>query len=163
MKVSHKMIAPLVGVTLLVALVVTTTLWAFKQTEVGAAARQHAAVVLASADELLSKLRDAETGQRGYLITGDAAFLEPYLAVRDDINGRLKILQSLTSVAAARKHLEAVTPLVAAKLAQMSNAIELRRNHDLTATQAVLESGQGKQLMDSIRGEMNGFVAIETA
>ncbi len=52
-------------------------------------------------------------------------------------------------------------PLVEAKLAELAQVIELRRNHDMTAVIATVSSGQGKRLMDSIRGEMNSFIRIE--
>jgi two-component system sensor histidine kinase EvgS len=110
---------------------------------------------------LLSELKDAETGQRGYLLTGDEAFLEPYLAVRDSISGHLEELRQLTLISAAHKHLDALAPLMDAKLAELSHVIELRRNHDMTAVLAVVSSGQGKRLMDSIRAEMSSFIQIE--
>ncbi len=58
------------------------------------------------ADDLLSKMRDAETGQRGYALTGDEAFLEPYLAVRDSVSGNLKELLRVTTIIAAQAHLD---------------------------------------------------------
>ena len=123
--------------------------------------RKHSRVILNSADDLLSALKDAETGQRGYLLTGNEAFLEPYLAVRDRINHDLKELRQLTLIPAADKHLDALAPLVDAQLAHISQAIELRRNHNEAAAVALVRSGQGKQLMDSIRAEMHSFVQLQ--
>ncbi|NTW37824.1 MAG: hypothetical protein HGB17_17310, partial [Syntrophobacteraceae bacterium] len=82
-----------------------------------------------SADDFLSELRDAETGQRGYSLTGDELFLEPYLAVRDKISDHLREIRRLKLDAGAQKHLDALEPLVEAKLEEMSHGIELRRNH----------------------------------
>ena len=70
------------------ALGVALSFWAFRQIRQAAEARRHTYVVISSADDLLSALKDAETGQRGYLLTGDEAFLEPYLAVRDSVSGQ---------------------------------------------------------------------------
>ena len=161
MKANHKIVVSLAGAVLLVALVVTMSLWAFKQMERTAEARKHTFLVLNRADDLLSALKDAETGQRGYLLTGDEAFLQPYLAVRDSVRVQLKELRQLTSIRAAQKHLEALAPLMDAKLAEMSHAIELRRNHDATAAISLVRSGEGMRLMDSIRTEMRSFVQIE--
>ena len=162
MKNTHKIVASLAGVVLLiVAVVVVVSFWAFSQIEEAAEARKHTYLVINRADDLLSALKDAETGQRGYLLTGDEAFLEPYLAVRDSISGHLEELRQLTLISAAHKHLDALAPLIDAKLAHMSHAIELRRNHDMTAVLADVRSGQGKRLMDSIRAEMSGFIQIE--
>ncbi|MCK9389947.1 MAG: response regulator [Syntrophales bacterium] len=161
MKNSHKIIASLAIAALLVALGVATLLWSFNKTEEAAGMRKHTYVVLGRADDLLSALKDAETGQRGYLLTGDEAFLEPYLKVRDKFIGQLKELRQITLSNAAQKHLDALAPLINAKVIEMAHAIELRRNHDLTAAIAVVASGEGKRLMDSIRGEMRSIVKIE--
>jgi signal transduction histidine kinase/CheY-like chemotaxis protein len=161
MKNTHKIVASLAGAALLIALGVVVSFWSFTQMKEAAEARTHASAVVASADEFLSALKDAETGQRGYLLTGDEAFLEPYLAVRDGLSGHLEELRRLTLISAADKHLNAIAPLIDAKLAEMSHVIELRRNHDMAAAVAIVSSGQGKRLMDSIRDEMKSFIQLE--
>src|SRR6266446_8003832 len=58
-------------------------------------ARKHGHEVLRTLDETLARLVDAETGQRGYLLTGDEAYLEPYReAIKnlDQVMGQLKVL-----------------------------------------------------------------------
>lgn len=133
----------------------------FRQIAEAAGVRTHTYAVINSADELLSSLKDAETGQRGYLLSEGEAFLEAYLAVHDKITRHLEVLRHLTLLSAAQKHLNALAPMVAAKLTQMSHAIELCRNHDLTAALALVNGGQGKQLTDSIRAEMASFILQE--
>jgi two-component system CheB/CheR fusion protein len=162
MKNTRKIVASLAGVVLLVAAAaVVVSFWAFSQMEKAAEARKHTYVVISRAGDLLSALRDAETGQRGYSLTGNEAFLEPYLAVRDSVRGQLEELRQLTLISAAHKHLDALAPLLDTKLAEMSHVIELRRNHDMTAVLAAVGSGQGKRLMDSIRAETRSFIQIE--
>jgi len=161
LKTTHKAVVLFAGAALLVALGAVISFSAFKQIEATAAARKHTFVVLSRADDLLSALRDAETGQRGFLLTGEESFLEPYAAVHDGISGRLKELRQLTQIPAARKHLDALTPLVDAKLAEMAHVIELRRNKETAAVLKVVSGGQGRRLMDSIRVEMSGFTEIE--
>ena len=160
MKNTYKIVASLAGVALLIAMVVVP-LWAFSQIKEAAEARKHTYLIITRAENLLSELRDAETGQRGYSLTGDEAFLEPYLAVRNSISGHLEELRQLTLSSAAHKHLDAMAPLIAVKLAEMQHVIELRRNHDMTVVLAVVGSGKGKQLMDSIRAEKNSFIQLE--
>ena len=99
--------------------------------------RKQSYALIIRAGDLLSQLRDAETSQRGYLLTGDETFLEPYLAVRDSISDHLGVLRQLTVISAAGKHLDAMAPLVEAKLPELAQAIELRRNHDMTAVIAM--------------------------
>jgi len=157
------MIAPLAGAALLVALAVTASFWAFRQTRVAADARKQAYAVLNSADDLLSELRDAETSQRGYLLTDDETFLEPYLAVRDSISVHLQTLRASTALTAAQLHIDAMAPLVTAKLTEMARLVELRRNHFMTAAQMRAVEIQSKRSMGLIRDEMRRFVAIEAS
>jgi len=157
----HKMVAWLIGAILLAVLGGGLSVWTFKQIEAAANARKHTREIISSADDLLSALIDAETGQRGYLLTGDEAFLQPYLAVRDSISGQLEKLRQLTSISAAQKHLDAISPLVDAKLANLSHNIELRRKHNLTAALVNVRSSRGKELMDRIRAEMRSVSQIE--
>jgi signal transduction histidine kinase/ActR/RegA family two-component response regulator len=120
-------------------------------------------VVIIQAQDWLSELKDTETGQRGYALTGDETFLEPYSRVRDGLDGRLQELRQLTLIPEARDHLDAVRPLLAAKLSHMSQVIELRSQPDTAAMLALVASGEGKRMMDSIRIEMRAFSQIEEA
>ena len=160
LKATHKIVVLLSIAVLMVALGVAISFWAFKQIEETAEARKESYNVIAQGNNLLSALKDAEIGQRGYALTGEEAFLEPYLAVRDIVSVDLKELRQLTLTPAAKKHLDALAPLVDAELAELKQAIELRRHHDLAAVGASLGNIQGKQLMDSIRAEMKGFIKI---
>ena len=161
MKTKHKIAAAFAGVALLVALGVGLSFWAFRQIDQAAEARKHASLVIDRANELLSELKDAETGQRGYLLTGNETFLEPYLAVRDSVGGHLQALRQLTVIRAAQQHLDALAPLMDAKMAELARIIELRRNQDMTAAIAAVSGGKGKLLMDSIRAEMSAYIQIE--
>ena len=146
---------------LLVALVVTLSLGAYRQLETAAAARTQTYDAIIRADGLLSELVNAETSERGYALTGDELFLQPYPAVRDGIRDRLDELRALTEDEAARKYLDAMAPLVDAKLADMTGIIELRRQRDIDAVLAAERGGVGRQLMDSIRAEMRRFQLLE--
>jgi PAS domain S-box-containing protein len=157
----HTIVASISGAVFLVALGVATSFWSFQQIEDASAARKHTNLLLNNANGLLSALKDAETGQRGYLLTNDEKFLEPYLAVRNVIGMRLNELRQSTLINAAQQHLDTMTPLINAKLAELAQTIELRRKHDLASALAIVEAGQGKHLMDSIRVEMSGFIQLE--
>jgi len=163
MKASHSILVSLVLLVLMVVIGGAVATLSFRQIEQATDAHQHAVQVMNDADALLSAIKDAETGTRGYLLTGDESFLEHYLDVRDGIPLRLKALRQITAFPSAQKHLAALEPLIDAKLKHLSSTIELRRNQDLAASQALVSSGQGKSLMDSIRSEMLAFITIEKA
>jgi len=163
MKNSDKIISSFAGVALLVTviMVIVISFKVFSQMEKASVDRNHTYAVIKGADELLSELRDAETGQRGYSLTGNEAFLEPYLSVRDNIYLHLKQLRQITRISSSGKDLDALAQLMDAKLEAMAHVIELRRNNDMTAVVAAVSSGKGKRLMDSIREKMKNFILVE--
>ncbi len=162
MKTIHKIIA-FIAVAALVAAVVVASIWSFKQIKQAAEARQHANLVLKSTNNLLSTLKDAETGQRGYLLTGDEAFLQPYLVARDRLGADLSELHQLTLIKTAQQQLNTIAPLIDAKMVELARIIELRHNKDIAAATSAVRNGHGKQLMDSIRVEIRKFTEIEEA
>ncbi len=162
MKLTFKTLASLLA-TLLVVLCVGLMFWAFMQIDASGESRKHTSQVLNAADDLLSAVKDAETGERGYLLTGDEAFLQPYLAVRSGLTGRLQMLRQFVQIKTAQKHLDNLEPLITAKLAVTAQVIELRRNHNEAAALKIVSSGQGNRLMETIRAEMTQFVQLEEA
>ncbi|HEY4320315.1 MAG TPA: CHASE3 domain-containing protein [Gemmatimonadales bacterium] len=111
--------------------------------------------VLQSLDELLSTAKDAETGQRGFVITGDAVYLEPYYAAAGAITQRLATVDSLTrgdSLEQAR--LPRLTGLLTTKMSELRQTIELRQTAGFAAAEAMIQAGVGRMVMDSVRGEV---------
>jgi len=161
LKAEHRIIAVLAGAGLIATLAVAFAFLSFGQLESAAKARKDTYELIIGANALLSDLTDAETGERGYALTGDDSFLTPFLAVRGQTRGRLERLRTLTSISAGKQHLEALAPLIESKLAQLAEVIELRRGHDMAAATKLIAGGQGKRTMEAIRGEMDSFLRVE--
>ena len=161
MKVTYKIGAWLIAAILLVALGGTAALWSFRQIEDAARVRQHTSSLINGGVALLSALKDAETGERGYLLTGDEIFLEPYAADHDNVVAQLKALRLTTLFAPAQKRLDAVAPLLEAKMVEMARGVDLRRRHDAAGAQALVATTHGKRLMDAIRVEMGAYLGLE--
>jgi PAS domain S-box-containing protein len=153
----------LVGAALALALATAASLWAFGQIETASNGRRHTVAVIAGGHAFLAELRDAETGERGFVLTGDERFLEPYLSAASLIDIHLADLRSRTRLPEAHDRLDAVLPLVKAKFAELADVIELRRRGDLRAAVAVVAEGRGKRTMDAIRTEMDRFILLEGA
>jgi PAS domain S-box-containing protein len=104
-------------------------------------------------DTLLSSLKDAETGQRGYLLTGKSAYLEPFnqaVAVLPkllDNCRRLAVMQNDDQVQRVQK----IQTLAKLKLLGLSETIELRRTRGIDAALAVVQTDRGKHAMDQMR------------
>jgi methyl-accepting chemotaxis protein len=102
--------------------------------------------------ELLSLMKDAETGQRGFVITGDDSYLEPYRAALQDIRKTQETLRDLTADNPGQSRRVAdLGPLIDDKLNELTHPIELRRSAGIDAAAKFVLNGQGKSTMDRIR------------
>ncbi|MEH1952603.1 response regulator [Nostoc sp.] len=103
-------------------------------------------------EELLSEIKDAETGQRGYILTGQESYLEPYQAVVGNIDQKIVELKNLIAdQPSQQKQFATLESLIAAKLAILKQTIYLRQNQGFEAALQVIQTNQGKHLMDDIR------------
>jgi signal transduction histidine kinase/CHASE3 domain sensor protein len=107
-------------------------------------------------DELLltslSHLQDAETGQRGYIISGDERYLEPYRHALDHLAPELDRLESLVADSPfQRERVYQLRSLARDRLAILEEGIRLRRISGFQAGADVVRSGQGKAVMDRFR------------
>ena len=113
--------------------------------------------------QLLSNMQDAETGQRGYVITGDDSYLTPYndgSARAQDTRKRLAALVSDNPKQVVRA--ESLAPIIAEKLTEMQGVIDARKTHDFATAQAIVQSNRGKNAMDSIRNGIQEMDAEES-
>lgn len=106
--------------------------------------------------ELLSELKDAETGQRGFVITGVEGYLAPYESSLVQIKATLDHVRMLTSDnAEQQRRLDLLIPLVERKLAELKTTIEMRRKDGFEATAKLISADEGKQYMDAMRKVIN--------
>jgi len=161
LKPRYRTLGSLAGVILLALLLVTPSFWAFAQIKSAARARKQSFQCVVQAGLLSAMLSDAETGQRGFALTGDEAFLEPYRGIRVKVESTLGGLRRLTTNPAARQNLDDMAPMIEAKLAEMARIVDLRRNRDVKAALAIVATGEGRRLMDALRVELKDYVRIE--
>ncbi|GAA0954187.1 methyl-accepting chemotaxis protein [Virgisporangium aurantiacum] len=123
----------------------------------------HTYQVLSALDVITSTLKDAETGQRGYLITGEDRYLEPYTAALAAIEGRIQAVADLTADnPAQQERIATLRPLVTAKFTELKQTIDLRRTQGFQAAQAVVLTDQGKAVMDQIRAVLTELADAES-
>jgi len=117
--------------------------------------QKHSYEVLRTLDETEARIVDAETGQRGYLLTGDDAYLDTYRASiknLDQVTGHLKDLTSDNPN--QQKRIHALEPLIEQKLAELQRTIDLRRQGAVASANQIVLQGSGKQWMDQIRSQV---------
>jgi methyl-accepting chemotaxis protein len=125
---------------------------------------RHTHEVIDELDELLSGMKDAETGQRGYVITGEVRYLEPYQGAQEAVEQNLKHLRELTADnPVQQQRLTAIEPPVAAKFAELQETIDLRRTKGFAAAEQVVVTDRGKNAMDAIRKLVTEMREDETA
>jgi CHASE3 domain sensor protein len=100
--------------------------------------------------EALSTLKDAETGQRGYLLTGKDQYLVPHDQAVARINQEFEVLEaSARDGELSGQDVSTLWHLTSQKLDELEETIILRRTQGLPASLAVVETDFGKDKMDS--------------
>lgn len=114
--------------------------------------------ILGELNNILSSLKDAETGQRGFIITGRASYLDPYLEASEDVKKNINALRLLLADNQSQlQQLSSLESLINKKFLELQETIEVRKNDANgfeTARQIVL-TDKGKIAMDEIRNLMN--------
>ncbi len=113
---------------------------------------ERAYAMIQEIEGVFTHLKDAETGQRGFLLVDDETYLAPYLSAIRDIDGAVRSLQVLTTGRPdQRRRLAVLERLIAEKMGELKRTIELRRGSGREAALALVKTGQGKAAMDEIR------------
>ena len=118
----------------------------------------HTHLVLGRIADVLNVLQDAEIGGRGYIITGDERFLEPYQNSDTKIVAAVNHLRVLIADnPAQQKRIVQAEPIIAAKMSLTKRQIEMRKARDIETVTKLVQTGEGQKLMDDLRrifGEM---------
>ncbi len=112
----------------------------------------HTQKVIDQSHEILSKIEDVELGKRGYVITGDTLFLEPFVKSKKQISNYLINLKLLTRDNHSQQlRFNTLGRLVNQEMTFFKNVIELRSNKGFEEAKKLVATTKGKVLMDSIR------------
>ncbi len=109
------------------------------------------AVMEALGDSLLL-ITAAETGQRGFLLSGDARYLEPFTTARTGVDAQLQRLQALVGGDVDQeRRVAGLRQFMIEKMAELDESVDLRQRGDSTAAMAVFTTDRGRLIMDKIR------------
>lgn len=111
-------------------------------------------------NKLLQSMLDAETGQRGYLLTGNATYLEPYdkavATVQTNLDSlRIQFMGSLEDM----QEFALLSRQISRKLAEMELSLRLRRQGNEDAWKFILNTDVGKEHMEGIRQHAQELIA----
>jgi CHASE3 domain sensor protein len=137
----------------------------FKQTQKIAAQTLESSTIQADISGLLKDLTDMETGQRGYLLTGNPAYLQPYT----DAKGRMEadfsgLRAGLANRGARERSLESqLESLADSKQAEMERSISFRQRGYRRRAFMLVDSNEGMEYMDKARQVLSALAAAETS
>ncbi len=113
---------------------------------------QEAQLTRGALNDLIQTILDAETGQRGYLLTGDVRYLEPYNRAMSQVNQQLDVLRQIfTPYKDQLTDFGILSRQISRKLAELDLSVRMRREDKEEAWRFVLTTDVGKELMQSIR------------
>jgi len=141
----------------LLAAIGATSYWSARLLVDNSAAHAHAAAVRTGLEALLSAATDAESAQRGFTLTNDEAYLEPLHHASRTLDATLPALRRLTRDPQQRERLEALAPPLEQRLELARQGVAARREQGFEAARALIVNGEGKQIHDRIRAEVQAM------
>jgi signal transduction histidine kinase len=112
---------------------------------------EHTWRVINQVEIIMSSAKDAETGNRGFLITGDEAYLQPYYDAQKSLPRELAEFQRLAADNPSQQtRITEMRAVLEQRLALLEQGIDLRR-HNTNDVRAMVLSGTGKVEMDHLR------------
>jgi PAS domain S-box-containing protein len=161
-----------VAIALLVAALLidaVLTLHNIREVATGVQWVSHTHEVLGQVEQVVSTLKDAETGQRGYLLTAERIYLEPYEQALPRLRAQFEQLRQLTiDNPPQTAHVLKLERLVADRVATLRRGLDVFQAEPdkiraIALARQYLIQGEGKRLMDLIRDEVYGMQHLERA
>ena len=120
----------------------------------------HSQRVISNANEVAKLTSDMETGMRGFLITGDETFLQPYDIAKSRIQREIaEVAELVTDNQPQLNRVKRVAGLQTQWMEFAQEVIQLKRNK--LAYEDAIKNSRGKSITDEIRREMTSFIAVE--
>jgi signal transduction histidine kinase len=133
-----------------------------REIEANEALVAHSHRVLERVEAVFSSVKDAESGQRGYLITGDRAYLQPYDQGSEAIRRDFDELRRLTADNADQQgRLADLRSAVDLRLATLAEGVDRHKDGGFEAGRKFIEEGKGRGQMSSIRAKAGQIVDVE--
>lgn len=147
-----------------VALAIILAAWINREARQAADSVSHAIEIRERAERFLGRLRDAETGQRGYLLTGKAAYLQPFTEGSAEAGPELVVLDALVDTDPGQKaRVEILRVAMRIKLEELTRTIELERSGRREEAVALVRDGPGIAAMSRIRDTVQEIQRTENA
>src|SRR5215467_4697318 len=118
--------------------------------------------VLSELEDVMSTIDDAETGERGYLLTGEKSYLEPYQSAVSAIHTRVeKLAQMTVDDSYQQAHIPTLEREIADRLDNLKSQIDWRKSGNAEGAREIALAGAGKRQMDDLRQDIAGMEGEE--
>lgn len=142
----------MLGGLLLFVLVAVSSYQTLRATEQATRLRAQTRESLLTSGRVLSLLKDVETGQRGYILTGNAVYLNPYVAGYAEVMRTfIRLKQELATLPAMSGPLHGLQDMIGLRLDQARRNVEARKQKGFDTAQKLILSDEGRLTMDAIR------------
>ena len=132
----------------------------FRSSSNAVAEMQEAQLTRGALNDLKQTILDAETGQRGYLLTGDETYLEPYNSAISQVNQQLDVLRQIFSPYKEQlSEFGIMSQHISRKLEELDLSVRMRRENKEEAWRFILTTDVGKEHMQAIRVQTNKLAA----
>ncbi|MCW3127454.1 MAG: histidine kinase [Bacteroidetes bacterium] len=122
----------------------------------------HTHQVLYEMEQVLQYSVDAETGERGYIITGEPVYLEPFNNAKSKMKEHMaKALEMTADNPTQQKNLKELSVKVDDHVSYLENSIDLRKKKGFSEAEKLLAEGEGKRKLDEIRNRVADAKSIE--
>ncbi len=136
---------------LAVALIAFVTYRALQTREAAVGGLTNALEVIQQLEAVMSSVKDAETGQRGFLLTGEEQYAEPWTAARTALPVQIAALRQIATNPTQQENLARLEALAQEKMDELGETIALQRAGDAAGARALVRTDRGRALMNRIR------------
>jgi PAS domain S-box-containing protein len=144
------------GVALVILLVGVASLYALRQSTNAAAAVEHSEMVRVQLERALTTIVNAETGQRGYLITQDTSYLAPYASARTDLDHEIASIRALTADSPLQQNrVDSLALIADAKLVTMNETVVLTQLGNRDSALKIVMTGRCADLTRRARAAID--------
>ena len=151
------------GVALVILLVGVASLYALRQSANAAAAVEHSELVRVQLEHALTTIVNAETGQRGYLITQDTTYLASYASARTDMEHEIASIRALTGDSPLQQsRTDSLALLADAKLVMMNETGGLSQSGNRDSALRIVMTGRGAALTHRAREMIDRMEATQS-
>lgn len=160
---SYKIVLIFITAIMLLAIV---SYFYFSSTEAfiqSSAKVQHSQKIINQLEVVLSLIKDAETGQRGFIITKNETFLSPYDSASMHLDHEMLTLSELMIDSVQMRRYESLVPDISAMMARLDFSIDLIRRNEFDSAISYIVSTTGKRYMDKVRSTIQTMKDDEKA